>query len=316
MVFNDVRIVGSDGKTRMSSAATEAPQFVDYAILCANVYMPGVKETLTGHNWEDWISQKKRIPLPVGWTRCLAIEKFVESQKTPLRLDDLVMEVWERPGRPGEEHLVALVYRGTANLRDWISNLNWFWGRWVSRIPPLAWLLVRTPLLSRFVDDKYLQLQRLLAVLIPRVEREYPGTQIVAAGHSLGGGLAQYSAYATAAIKQVYAFDPSFVTGFFSVKRERRQHNKANVKIYRIYNRGEILAVGRGPIKFLRNRLNHFRKPKRNAVTILEYGFRFERGVAFTLHAIGRLAWFLTQSAAAARVVVATAGQKSQEAGL
>jgi hypothetical protein len=44
-------------------------------------------------------------------------------------------------------------------------------------------------------------------------------------------------------ISEVYAFDPSPVTGFLSVKRSFRDHNKNGLKIGRIYERGEVLAV-------------------------------------------------------------------------
>lgn len=70
-------------------------------------------------------------------------------------------------------------------------------------------------------------------------------------GHSLGGGLAQQFAYAlplddgVPRVKAVYAFDPSPVTGYFSVPRALRNENERNLFIDRVYERGEILALAR-----------------------------------------------------------------------
>jgi hypothetical protein len=53
-----------------------------------------------------------------------------------------------------------------------------------------------------------------------------------ATGHSLRGGLAQQLAYAQRSVKDlpritmVYAFDPSPVTGFYSVDETLREKNK------------------------------------------------------------------------------------------
>ena len=50
-------------------------------------------------------------------------------------------------------------------------------------------------------------------------------TQITAVGHSLGGGLAQLAAYSDPRIRRVYAFDPSMVTGYYSVDPLHRDQN-------------------------------------------------------------------------------------------
>jgi len=275
---NTVRIVGNDGVAKLEPAANEALRFLDWAVLCTNVYAVGVTKRLTGHKWEEWISRKKRIPLPPTWSRCNEAEEFIDDHKNPGALNKMVMEVW-RYDDPGQPERIVLVYRGTANLIEWVSNLNWFIGR---RLP--------------FLVDKFKELGGLLDALIPHITQCYPNAQLVAAGHSLGGGLAQFSAYRCDRIKLVYAFNPSPVTGFYSVPKERRRHNKSDVVIYRVYNRGEALAIMRGPIKFLRNRVRRFFKPKPHAVQIFEYGFRFEWGNPLTLHGSGRLAWYLAGS--------------------
>ena len=69
---------------------------------------------------------------------------------------------------------------------------------------------------------------------------------LVATGHSLGAGLAERFAYSLKAqegipgVKEVYAFDPSPVSGKRTVPGWRQQAK--GLTIYRIYNRGEILA--------------------------------------------------------------------------
>jgi pimeloyl-ACP methyl ester carboxylesterase len=74
--------------------------------------------------------------------------------------------------------------------------------------------------------------------------------ELFSTGHSLGGGLAQQFAYSlpqdsVKRVKQVYAFDPSPVTGFYSVCKKLRNENKKGLLIDRIYERGEILAIVR-----------------------------------------------------------------------
>jgi hypothetical protein len=52
-------------------------------------------------------------------------------------------------------------------------------------------------------------------------------------------------------VTQVFAFDPSPVTGFYSVEKDIRDYNKENLKIDRIYERGEILAILRSFTNFV-----------------------------------------------------------------
>ncbi len=71
-------------------------------------------------------------------------------------------------------------------------------------------------------------------------------TKIVTASHSLGGGLTQQAAYSSDKIDFAYAFDPSVVTGYFSVDADKREKNSEGVTIFRIYEKGEILSTLRG----------------------------------------------------------------------
>jgi len=73
-------------------------------------------------------------------------------------------------------------------------------------------------------------------------------------------------------VKAVYAFDPSPVTGFFSVMRRLRNENKKGLLVDRIYERGEILAL-------LRSLMSLFYRPSTTNAAI--------RGVRYWLF----LAW-------------------------
>jgi hypothetical protein len=84
-----------------------------------------------------------------------------------------------------------------------------------------------------------------------------PDSELFSTGHSLGGGLAQEFAYSLPKsdivhpVMKVYAFDPSPVTGFFSVGKGLRDYNRENLKIDRIYERGEILSIFRSLTHFV-----------------------------------------------------------------
>jgi hypothetical protein len=57
--------------------------------------------------------------------------------------------------------------------------------------------------------------------------------------------MAELAAYSDPRIRRVYAFDPSMVTGFYSVDPPNRDRNVQGLKIERVYEFGEVLAYGR-----------------------------------------------------------------------
>lgn len=157
----------------------------------------------------------------------------------------LRVEVWDNPARAA----VAVAFGGTVldNEKDWLSNLRWF-------IPHHR--------------DEYTQVvSTLVQPFCEEYRRRYPaenGPALFSTGHSLGGGLAQQFAYAlplddrVPRVRAVYAFDPSPVTGFFSVPRALRNRNKRDLSIDRVYERGEILALARSLLNLI------YRHPRRH----------------------------------------------------
>lgn len=155
----------------------------------------------------------------------------------------LRVEVWTRADPPQ----VAVAFGGTVfnNMNDWIANLRWF-------LPKH--------------EDEYTSIVKVLG---PAFVQEYrqrlldpewgflKSATIYATGHSLGGGLAQQFAYslsrdgAAPRVSQVFAFDPSPVTGFYSVPKRVRDKNRRGLRIDRIYERGEVLAILRSLTSFI-----------------------------------------------------------------
>jgi pimeloyl-ACP methyl ester carboxylesterase len=142
---------------------------------------------------------------------------------------------------------VAVAFGGTVfkSGKDWKSNLRWF-------IP--------------HHNDEYTQIVNEFGPAFVKevVRREQEpewaflsNAKIYATGHSLGGGLAQQFAYSlpldsrVPRVSKVFAFDPSPVTGFYSLPENTRNENSNGLEIDRIYERGEILALLRSLENFV-----------------------------------------------------------------
>jgi len=182
----------------------------------------------------------------LGWTQWQEIpqinsEGTRDSAAYKMRKVHLRAEVWSSKS----EGKVIVAFGGTAaaSLEDWKSNLRW----------------LRAPLdvLPAFmqVEDAY---DVVTKIFVGTFAKAYlaraseagndwmRSAQVIATGHSLGAGLAERFAYSlnkdygVPLVKEVYAFDPTPVSGKRSVPRWWEQAK--GLTIYRIYNRGEILA--------------------------------------------------------------------------
>lgn len=154
----------------------------------------------------------------------------------------LRVEVWNREEPPA----VAVAFGGTVfnNRNDWSANLRWFLPKWFQANHPDEYSETVQEFGPAFVEEY-------------KNKAQYGGQEweflrratIYATGHSLGGGLAQQFAYAlpidslVPRVSHVFAFDPSPVTGFYSVNPLVRDTNRQDLYIERIYERGEILAL-------------------------------------------------------------------------
>lgn len=189
-----------------------------------------------------------RLPLP-GWSLW---QNFPSTElREKAREVGLYVEVWEKDVSPP---VVAVVFRGTeaTSWKDWVSNLRWF----LRFIPfyPDQYTVVAQNVGKEVLDD--------LKKKIEDRKEKYKQVRIVAMGHSLGGGLAQHLAYSLPQINSpngtllprvsdVYGFDPSPVTGWYSVSRQLRTANAKGLKIDRVFEHGEILAYVRLTMRYI-----------------------------------------------------------------
>ena len=190
-------------------------------------------------------------------------------------VEGLGVQVWVRRGPVCREAIIA--FRGTIpnSLGDWASNLHW-----ITRNLPIY--------------DQYDQVRDHIGDFIGHVtsDRCYREgiTQIATLGHSLGGGLAQLAAYEDHRVRRVYAFDPSFVTGYYSVKLAERDNNRVGLRIERIYEHGEILA-------FARYLLRQFNPPTACDPRIVNVRFHVLHGNIIYQHGITPLTSALLRAA-------------------
>jgi hypothetical protein len=161
-----------------------------------------------------------------GWTERTDIPRpfLPDVRQTPA----LTYRLWVRTGE--QPRVALLVFRGTHIPADWISNLRWvdFW------LP---------------LEDHYEQTERITPVIVDWIRRQYGNdTVIFAAGHSLGGGLAQTAAYRSCgAIRTVFAFDSSPVTKHRA--RNSCGDGGAPKYFYRVFEKYEILSHARFAVR-------------------------------------------------------------------
>jgi hypothetical protein len=210
----------------------------------------------------------------VGWSRWANFPDADLLEK--IKSAHLRVEVWVN----SSQRAVAVAFGGTefTNKKDWKSNLRWF---------------------IRHRDDEYTEIVKEFGPAFVKefVKREdqserafLQNATVFAAGHSLGGGLAEEFAYSlpldanVPRVRKVFAFDPSPVTGFYSVDPTTRNTNKQDLSIDRIYERGEVLAL-------LRSFENFIYRPSASAPIIREVRFNlFYTHNPIAGHSIAQLA--------------------------
>jgi Lipase (class 3) len=214
------------------------------------------------------------IPMPPGWIQW---ERFPSQELYgEMRRRGLFLFVLERESTPRE---IVVVFEGTnfSELPDWTANLRWF----LRFIPGFEDQYSLTA--KKVAEEFYSRLSSTPSnyILDPTKETLYhPGgdpIKIVSTGHSLGGGLAQHFAYTFKQVPptgkgprvaEVFAFNPSPVTGWFTTTDPPRSHNAHGLRINRIFEHGEVLAY----IRLFTNRLfSHGEHP-----SVWEYRYNFD----------------------------------------
>ena len=153
---------------------------------------------------------------------------------TELTRAGLYFEIWIRRGDP---EIVAVVFRGSdSSWNDWFANIRWIH----------TWLPGLT--------DQYTVVDREVALAIASwlrtAYRDRP-FQLVAVGHSLGGGLAQHLCFALPndvrkRVSRVYAFNSSPVHGWKTIKNRALRHSNPKVlDVIHVYEKGELLSFVR-----------------------------------------------------------------------
>ncbi len=195
----------------------------ELAMLCNLVYRhEGTKN-------QDEFGQWCRSPI-------LPIKANTEDTSKNI-LKSFYYEIWELETTPQKKN-IAIVFRGsTASWDDWRTNFRWF------------------RIFDNKTYDHYDQLNEISKDLIKTIQN-HPNNQgkeltFIATGHSLGGGLAQFLAYAVPEVELVLAFNSSPVTGYFDLEKSRRIANSKNLHVYRIHESGEALSYVRDAMMLL-----------------------------------------------------------------
>lgn len=188
----------------------------------------------------------------------------------------LFLLVLERGGTYPE---IVIIFEGTnfSELPDWTANLRWF----TRFIPGFSdqYTFVADKVSREFFEHIRSDPARYRVSEADANLRNSDNVmiKIVSTGHSLGGGLAQHFAYTVKQVSgnatgpkvsEVFAFDPSPVTGWSTADDPPRTYNASGLRINRVFEHGEILAY----IRFLTSR---FAISSENPA-IWEYRYNFD----------------------------------------
>lgn len=214
----------------------------DCAILSSNIYSSAVIKN----------NNTKLLPISENWNKIPTDSLDVTPPKGTVVISGLSYQIWINEkcfGKP----VAILVFCGTnfTSWKDWFSNF-----KPLTKFLPYTW-------------DQYDETHNLVPKIVELLKDKYQNIEIVSTGHSLGGGLAQQAGYSSEDINKVYAFDPSPVTGFYSISKAERVKNSQNLKTLRIYEKGEILA-------YIRLILRPFYPTSFSSPKIIEIRFNFD----------------------------------------
>ncbi|MEM7358182.1 MAG: hypothetical protein AAF431_03680 [Pseudomonadota bacterium] len=261
---------------KVADTAADLQRAYHYAILSAEVYGDPDASGRLLRDWElkdcdhaavyaEWQQFTFSDPLP---------DKPTPNAGPQMILDEeLKYGLWFRDTGPNSVEVV-LAFAGTESTGDIWSNLHWLTRYW-----PGGW-------------GQYDLARALGPIIQERIKARFAhktNIEIIATGHSLGGGLAHQAAYASSDINRVFAFDSSSVTGFYSVDKDIRNESKLDMSIYRVHERGEILA-------YLRSLMSVLYPVTEKQPQIIEATVNFDQGQAIGQHSIEKLSCALMNS--------------------
>jgi hypothetical protein len=163
--------------------------------------------SLNARKWKCLFGLSETLPCPRRYLNC-----------NSTGIADL--QVWRRDDPFCSELVIA--FRGV-NLLD---PSDWFYLRWLA---------------PRF--DPYQQVQARIETIAAMTGCLRAGTRMVAVGHSLGGGLAEATAYTDGRIRYVYAFNSFPVGGFVGSDPAVQARNKIGLGVDNVYEAGEIADI-------------------------------------------------------------------------
>lgn len=275
----------------------------EFAVMSENAYQEGrVLEAAKRTEFQRSLIYSNELSEDVFYATCpdksLAIplrnwKKWnfpsVSLQKKMRRIG-MYLEVLERDEEP---HTIAIVFEGTDDFIDWLTNLG------ILRFIPFVddqYTVVVKKVAAEFHDEIASRIKRNEAVIREGNLYSLSGhpIRIVSTGHSLGGGLAQQFAYAFKQdpadsmgpkVSEVFAFNSSTITGWFSTSDPPRTYNATSLIVNRIFEHGEILA-------YLRLFASHLTAITAENPAIWQYRYNFIKGKANIIenHSMRKLA--------------------------
>lgn len=226
-----------DEPSKSQEMKSLANKFALMALFSKVVYRKDLPEQIRNEKGCDYLIKDAKVPdvgMPqqyevngtdkkrFGWERWQGNDKAVSC----VNKDGLSYETYVYKNKDGKLEEAVIAFRGTENfnleeaLDDWVSNLS-------------AALGMEPP--------EYRLARELIPGLINGLVAASPNIRIYAAGHSLGGGLAQQAGYLSSRVLEVYAFDTSPVTNWSQLQSMHLIDNDDPV-IYRVYHWNEALA--------------------------------------------------------------------------